>query len=420
MNENRNEIPEDSLIPMIYDEESMTKEEYEKEKKRIILHFRNEKGGSFSHEVHGKIYIYNFASSNMNRNQKVVQELLKIKEINNCIHTIGGPDIYHHFENFQDELRKEFKFDRALHILMYQYRLITNMKGEYTFPFYMKLFFYENIIEVLGSLNRLEDIIALSKEMFNGIREFQPLNLHIPFLYQCVACVFYMLGMKNYALDLLDDGINQLNRLKSEDVKMIVGPLLPSEIKSKKFLRVLKFNNIKRIHELKDLKISIEKPDFDPIHLLKNPFKFNQFFELCKNDPIEIQNLSSITQAFLFEKFAKYYLEQHDYEKSLEYAKKSVNIFIKTGTYIKRTTLLIGIILKSSLMLNDEKTHEYYGNIFEKYQKTPETLPISIIICKCQKLFPQFSCKGCGIKRYCSRECQKKDWENHKIYCNMN
>ncbi|CAL1715886.1 unnamed protein product [Somion occarium] len=33
---------------------------------------------------------------------------------------------------------------------------------------------------------------------------------------------------------------------------------------------------------------------------------------------------------------------------------------------------------------------------------------------------PLQKCAGCGISRYCSKECQKKDWVVHKIACQMN
>ncbi|KAH8101791.1 hypothetical protein BXZ70DRAFT_906364 [Cristinia sonorae] len=31
-----------------------------------------------------------------------------------------------------------------------------------------------------------------------------------------------------------------------------------------------------------------------------------------------------------------------------------------------------------------------------------------------------FKCSGCGIDKYCSKECQKRDWPKHKIKCRMN
>ena len=36
--------------------------------------------------------------------------------------------------------------------------------------------------------------------------------------------------------------------------------------------------------------------------------------------------------------------------------------------------------------------------------------------CICGKL-PTNVCGGCGVAKYCSKECQMRDWNNHKAAC---
>jgi len=419
-NENRNEIPENSLVPLIFDKESLTKKEYGEEMKRIILCFRNYSDSTFSYKKNEKIYIYNYSSQDMNRNQKVIQELFKIEEAKEYICRFGSDDIYSYYEDVETELRKNLKFDQALSILIDQYRFMMNIKKEFAISSYTKMFFYKDIIETLGSLNRLEDIMMLSKEILHEIRTFSSFNPHISFLYKCITCSFYTFGMKDVALVLLDDGIKQLMNIKFEDVFLEIAAsfynleiLTPTEL-----IDHLKSENIKKIQELEDLSNSMLQFNFDPIDILDILFKFKDFCKLCLKNPMEIEKLSYVTQAILFEKFAIINLSEKNYVKAFEFAEKSFKILIKTGTYITQTLVSIKIILASTSILKDEKNYERYKILFEKFEKMKETSAIGILVCKCQKLFPDKLCGGCGVIKYCSRECQILDWEKHKIYCN--
>jgi len=53
------------------------------------------------------------------------------------------------------------------------------------------------------------------------------------------------------------------------------------------------------------------------------------------------------------------------------------------------------------------------------YKREPSTLRCGNRACiKKVKKSELKSCAGCGIQKYCSKDCQKADWKNHKVICN--
>ncbi|KAJ3042587.1 hypothetical protein HDV00_007122 [Rhizophlyctis rosea] len=52
-------------------------------------------------------------------------------------------------------------------------------------------------------------------------------------------------------------------------------------------------------------------------------------------------------------------------------------------------------------------------------QRTPPTIHYPIVQCPSCHTFDKqlYACSGCHVNRYCSKECQKADWANHKGFC---
>lgn len=65
-------------------------------------------------------------------------------------------------------------------------------------------------------------------------------------------------------------------------------------------------------------------------------------------------------------------------------------------------------------------------NVQDAYMEAQEEVKVKVdpgmgrelMLCRtCRKVDDVKKCQGCGVVAYCGRECQRKDWRNHKGVC---
>jgi tetratricopeptide (TPR) repeat protein len=382
---NRKKIPQILLTPMIFDKNITTEKEYKEEEKRIISCFREYKERTYVYEENELYYIYNFGSSNQNRNQRVIKKLLKLDTCEQYLNEKGAYEIICHYNDYHWEQVRSFQFDRALKTLIHQYWVMEKYKVNMELS--ARLTIYHDIIKVFIHLNRIEDILAVAPHALKIVREIKKYDQGIDIVYISIAQAMYYNGAKSQALELLKEGLKHATLLKSKD---FVG-----------------FNLMIN---------AFSKPNFDVESIWKNLDEFRAFYMLCKTNKIRIESLTHITQAIIYDELFHEYFRQSKYQKALEYGDKAFNILSKTNSYYRRLGILILHMSIASSKSNDEKMFSKYTRAIENHNGSLEIIP-SIFLCPCGVLFPKHACAKCNIKKYCSRECQKEDWQNHRNKC---
>lgn len=90
---------------------------------------------------------------------------------------------------------------------------------------------------------------------------------------------------------------------------------------------------------------------------------------------------------------------------------------IRVGTETAKTNMKEDIV---SFQLCSKKCKREFRKILaaQYAEKTGEPSCLGFICNKCKVIKPDIKqCSGCKMVRYCSLECQKSDWKNHKPCC---
>ena len=100
--------------------------------------------------------------------------------------------------------------------------------------------------------------------------------------------------------------------------------------------------------------------------------------------------------------------KEQDKLKYQEEKKKAQDLFecLKSFTDISPSTTTLTRIPK----------YEEQVKIIENHQSDGMRLDKMCSVCKCKNKKLRI-CKNCNFEKYCSRECQLKDWDKHKILC---
>jgi len=135
---------------------------------------------------------------------------------------------------------------------------------------------------------------------------------------------------------------------------------------------------------------------------------------------INLKEIGNFNKAIFYHHLALVVYELKMYKECIEYGTLAIKFFESKNPLI--TNLVLELVDKFTISkekLNDTSTLMpmiYYLSEFLSV-KPEELIPKNKIICHCGVPSPIYKCSKCHTIYYCSKECQKKDWVNHKVTC---
>jgi len=404
-------------IPVVIDKETLTKKEYEKEKNNILYHYKTKSYGIYVKNENGCIYIYYLYSNNLYRNIQTIKSLIKNKESRKHIYGDMSDIVYNNYFLYGKELIMTKKFDELFDIMKCQYLFVHKHMKDINPILIIQV--YYNMVRALGNLNRFEDIYAFSNETLEVMKGIQTPLEHLPLLYYIISNIKCLFEKKEVGINLLKEGFMHEQKCSIEHSKNLedIFPLTHQSYEKKELFEIIKTENEKLIQRFDKIIECMERSDYNVYKILQTRFSFSSYYSIYMNNKDEFNKLSYITQSFLYEAAFREYFDNQDFVKSYDYGKKCITILIKTGAYGKKIRLIWKILRLSNIIkkyCESDSDLSFDEIIFQYHDST-----LSILYCNCGIIFPRNTCNGCNIKRYCSKKCQKSDWNNHKIYCKL-
>jgi len=129
-----------------------------------------------------------------------------------------------------------------------------------------------------------------------------------------------------------------------------------------------------------------------------------------------------IQMAAVIIKLSSLFLSLHMYDEAEHYCEKALNTFKPSGDHPVRITNFIRLLVE----INERKgLHREAAalKIQLDIPYSPMDPQVGAIVCaSCFQAVDEFGkglmkCSVCRIVRYCSKECQKSDWQRHKNFC---
>ena len=106
----------------------------------------------------------------------------------------------------------------------------------------------------------------------------------------------------------------------------------------------------------------------------------------------------------------------HQENKNYQHVFEQIKFLVNNGANIAENSVIktrLGSIKIHALALTAE------GSDIEEYLLEQLTKKALTLCFSCKKANCTLHCKQCGLVRYCSKECQRRDWANHKPFCTL-